>query len=80
MIVRVRGRALPDGGYVDLHADGDRWTADPVLGAEPVAEGWLVPGPSSMRKIRVRTWRGWSTPSRSSCGASASGEPTRFVL
>lgn len=30
MIVRVRGRALPDGEYIDLYADGDRWTPDPV--------------------------------------------------
>lgn len=44
MVVRVRGHALPDGEYVDLYADGDRWTTDPVPGAEPVAEGWLVPG------------------------------------
>ena len=44
MIVRVRGRALPDGEYVDLYADGDRWTTDPVRGAELVAEGWLLPG------------------------------------
>lgn len=44
MIARVRGYALPDGEYVDLYADGDRWTTDPVAGAELVAEGWLVPG------------------------------------
>jgi imidazolonepropionase-like amidohydrolase len=44
MVVRVRGYALPDGEYVDLHADGDRWTTDPTAGAELVAEGWLVPG------------------------------------
>lgn len=44
MVVRVRGYALPDGEYVDLYADGDRWTTDPVPGAELVAEGWLVPG------------------------------------
>lgn len=44
MIPRVRGYALPDGEYVDLYADGDRWTTDPVPGAELVAEGWLVPG------------------------------------
>jgi imidazolonepropionase-like amidohydrolase len=44
MIVRVRGYALPDGEYVDLYADGDRWTTDPVPNAELVAEGWLVPG------------------------------------
>ncbi|UUV35139.1 amidohydrolase family protein [Amycolatopsis roodepoortensis] len=44
VIIRVRGRALPDGEYVDLYADGDRWTSDPVPGAELVAEGWLLPG------------------------------------
>lgn len=44
MIARVRGYALPSGEYVDLYADGDRWTTDPVPGAELVAEGWLVPG------------------------------------
>ncbi|MGW4131185.1 hypothetical protein [Amycolatopsis japonica] len=44
MIVRIRGRALPDGEYVDLYADGDRWTTDPVPGADLVAEGWLLPG------------------------------------
>jgi imidazolonepropionase-like amidohydrolase len=44
MILRVRGHALPQGEYVDLYADGDRWTTDPVAGAELVAEGWLVPG------------------------------------
>ncbi|RSN09735.1 amidohydrolase [Streptomyces sp. WAC 05977] len=44
MIIRVRGRALPDGEYVDLYADGDRWTSDPVRGAKLVAEGWLLPG------------------------------------
>jgi hypothetical protein len=42
--VRVRGFALPDGEYLDLYADGDRWTTEPVSGAELVAEGWLVPG------------------------------------
>jgi imidazolonepropionase-like amidohydrolase len=44
MAVRVHGPALPHGEYVDLYADGDRWTTDPVPGAEVVAEGWLVPG------------------------------------
>jgi len=44
MVVRVRGHALPSGEYVDLYADGDRWTTDPVPGAELVAEGWLLPG------------------------------------
>jgi len=43
-VYRVRGRVLPDGEPVDLYADGDRWTADPVAGAELVAEGWLLPG------------------------------------
>ena len=43
-VLRVRGRALPTGEDVDLYADGDRWTTDPVPGAELVAEGWLVPG------------------------------------
>lgn len=43
-VLRVRGIALPDGEPIDLYADGDRWTADPVRGAELVAEGWLVPG------------------------------------
>lgn len=44
MVVRIRGNALPTGEYVDLYADGDRWTTDPVPGAELTAEGWLVPG------------------------------------
>ncbi|HWE88729.1 MAG TPA: amidohydrolase family protein [Pseudonocardiaceae bacterium] len=44
MIARIRGYALPQGEYVDLYADGDRWTTDPVRGAELVAEGWLLPG------------------------------------
>jgi imidazolonepropionase-like amidohydrolase len=43
-VLRIRGRALPDGEPVDLYADGDRWTTDPVAGAELVAEGWLLPG------------------------------------
>src|ERR1700754_2562488 len=43
-VQRIRGRALPSGETVDLYADGDRWTTDPVPGAELVAEGWLVPG------------------------------------
>lgn len=43
-VLRVRGQALPDGQYVDLYADGDRWTTDPVPGAELAAEGWLLPG------------------------------------
>jgi imidazolonepropionase-like amidohydrolase len=44
VVVRVRGYGLPLGEYVDLYADGDRWTTDPVPGAELVGEGWLLPG------------------------------------
>ena len=44
MVVRIRGYALPQGEHTDLYADGDRWTTDPVPGAELVAEGWLLPG------------------------------------
>lgn len=43
-VLRVRGPALPDGEPVDLYADGDRWTTEPVAAAELVAEGWLLPG------------------------------------
>jgi imidazolonepropionase-like amidohydrolase len=43
-VLRVRGFALPDGEPVDLFADGDRWTTEPVAGADLVAEGWLLPG------------------------------------
>lgn len=43
-VLRIRGCALPGGDPVDLFADGDRWTSDPVPGAELVAEGWLLPG------------------------------------
>lgn len=43
-VIRVRGVALPDGEVVDLYAAGDRWTTDPVAGAELVGEGWLLPG------------------------------------
>jgi imidazolonepropionase-like amidohydrolase len=43
-VLRVRGFALPDGETVDLYADGDRWTTDPVRRAELVGEGWLLPG------------------------------------
>ncbi|TCO43778.1 amidohydrolase family protein [Actinocrispum wychmicini] len=44
MVLRIRGHALPHGQYVDLYADGDEWTTDPVADAELVAEGWLLPG------------------------------------
>lgn len=43
-VLRVRGFALPEGEPIDLYADGDRWTLDPVAGAELVAEGWILPG------------------------------------
>src|SRR3954469_9125001 len=43
-VLRVRGFALPNADPVDPYADGDRWTTDPVAGAELVAEGWLLPG------------------------------------
>jgi imidazolonepropionase-like amidohydrolase len=43
-VLRVRGRALPDGEWIDLYADGDRWTTDAVPGAELAGEGWLLPG------------------------------------
>jgi len=43
-VLRVRGYALPDGEVVDLYADGDRWTSDPVRESELVGEGWLLPG------------------------------------
>jgi imidazolonepropionase-like amidohydrolase len=43
-VLRVRGRGLPTAEFVDLYADGDRWTTDPVAGAELVGEGWLLPG------------------------------------
>jgi len=43
-VIRVRGIALPGENVVDLYAAGDRWTTDPVAGAELVAEGWLLPG------------------------------------
>ncbi len=43
-VLRVRGYALPDGETVDLYADGDRWTTEPVRRATLVGEGWLLPG------------------------------------
>src|SRR5690349_13514555 len=43
-VLRVRGVSIRDGEPVDLYADGDRWTTDPVPNAELVAEGWLLPG------------------------------------
>jgi imidazolonepropionase-like amidohydrolase len=43
-VLRVRGFGLPEGEPIDLYADGDRWTTDPVAGAELAAEGWVLPG------------------------------------
>src|SRR3954447_12589395 len=43
-VLRIRGVGLPEGEPIDLYADGDRWTSDPVPGAELVAEGWILPG------------------------------------
>jgi imidazolonepropionase-like amidohydrolase len=43
-VLRLRGYALPHEEVVDLYADGDKWTTDPVPNAELVGEGWLVPG------------------------------------
>lgn len=43
-VLKIRGYALPDGESVELFADGDRWTSDPVKNAELIGEGWLVPG------------------------------------
>jgi imidazolonepropionase-like amidohydrolase len=43
-VLRVRGIGLPDGETIDLFADGDRWTSDPVGGAELAGEGWVLPG------------------------------------
>lgn len=43
-VLRVRGIALPGAEAVDLYADEDRWTTDPVTGAELAGEGWLLPG------------------------------------
>jgi len=47
-VYRIRGYALPSGESTDIYADGDRWTTDPVPGAELVAEGWLLPGLADM--------------------------------
>src|SRR4051794_11131779 len=43
-VLRVRGFGLPEGEPIGLYADGNRWTTDPVPGAELVAEGWVLPG------------------------------------
>jgi imidazolonepropionase-like amidohydrolase len=56
-VLRIRGRALPGGEPLDLYADGDRWTTDPVANAELVAEGWLLPG-----LVDAHTHPGAATP------------------
>jgi imidazolonepropionase-like amidohydrolase len=43
-VLRVRGYRLPTGEVVDLYADGDKWTTDPVADADLAGEGWLLPG------------------------------------
>jgi imidazolonepropionase-like amidohydrolase len=58
-VLRVRGRALPTGEWLDLYADGDRWTTDPVSGAELVGEGWLLPG-----LVDAHTHPGTESPGR----------------
>jgi imidazolonepropionase-like amidohydrolase len=58
-VLRVRGRALPEGEPVDLYADGDRWTSDPVAGSELVAGGWILPG-----LVDAHTHPGAETPGR----------------
>jgi imidazolonepropionase-like amidohydrolase len=60
VVIRIRGYALPHAEYVDLYADGDRWTTDPVPGAELVAEGWLLPG-----LVDVHTHPGVTEPGQS---------------
>ncbi len=41
---RVRGPILPDGEPRDLYVVDGRVTYEPHVGAETVAEGWVVPG------------------------------------
>ena len=54
-VLRIRGYALPEGEPIDLYADGDRWTTDPVPDADVVSEGWILPGWSTPTPIRART-------------------------
>lgn len=44
VVLKIRGFALPDGEPIELFADGDQWTSDPVKSAELVGEGWIIPG------------------------------------
>lgn len=43
-VLRVRGTAVATGVPIDLYADGDRWTTDPVRDAELIPTGWVLPG------------------------------------
>lgn len=45
-MIRIRGRALPDGEPIELCADGDRWRADPpaAAGDDTLVRGWILPG------------------------------------
>jgi imidazolonepropionase-like amidohydrolase len=43
-VLRIRGVGLPGEETIDLYADGDRWTTEPVRGATLAAEGWVLPG------------------------------------
>jgi imidazolonepropionase-like amidohydrolase len=43
-VLHVRGYGLPTGEVVDLYADGDQWTTDPVADADLAGEGWVLPG------------------------------------
>jgi imidazolonepropionase-like amidohydrolase len=43
-VLRVRGYGLPTGEAIDLYADGDQWTTDPVADADLAGEGWMLPG------------------------------------
>lgn len=42
-----------------MYAAGDRWTTDPVTGAELVGEGWLIPG-----LVDAHTHPGAETPGK----------------
>jgi imidazolonepropionase-like amidohydrolase len=74
-VIRIRGYALPEGDPVDLYADGDRWTTDPVPGAELVAEGWLLPG-----LVDAHTAASWAARSYLGIPGLASGAPADAVV
>lgn len=56
VIIRVRGRALPDGEYVDLYADGDRWTSAVVYAEDLRQDLGQLDHPVAviLRGVRVR--------------------------